>query len=58
MTDVKPTKEFLLGADLPWEEVAPGMTRQIMGFDGKIMLVKVRFEPGPSARSTSTTTRR
>ena len=46
MTDVKPTKEFLLGADLPWEEVAPGMTRQIMGFDGKIMLVKVRFEPG------------
>ncbi len=28
------------------EEVAPGMTRQIMGYDSDIMLVKVNFEKG------------
>ncbi len=28
------------------ENVAPGMTRQIMGYDSDIMLVKVDFEKG------------
>ena len=28
------------------EEVAPGMTRQIMGYDSDIMLVKVNFKKG------------
>ena len=46
MSNVRATKEFLLGEELPWEEVGPGLSRQIMGFDDKIMLVKVRFEPG------------
>lgn len=40
------SQEFLLGSELPWEPVAPGMKRQIMGFDGKIMMVKVQFEAG------------
>ena len=31
-------------SDIPLEEVAPGMTRQIMGYDTHIMLVKVYFE--------------
>ncbi|MEM9547081.1 MAG: cupin domain-containing protein [Bacteroidota bacterium] len=44
--DIKPTKGFFFGEDTEWEEVAPGLTRQIMGYDDKIMLVKARFEKG------------
>lgn len=40
------SKEFLLGSEVEWEEVAPKLKRQIMGFDDKIMLVKVAFEAG------------
>ncbi len=40
------TKEFLFGADVPWEQVGEGLSRQILTFDDKIMLVKVRFETG------------
>lgn len=40
------SKEFLYGDSLTWEEVGPGLKRQIHGFDDKIMLVKVHFEPG------------
>ena len=40
------SKEFLLGDDVPWETVGPGLQRQLHGYDDKIMLVKVRFEPG------------
>jgi quercetin dioxygenase-like cupin family protein len=43
---IEPTKGFFLNADTPVEEVAPGLTRQIMGFDDKIMLVKAIFEEG------------
>ncbi len=46
MDSIKPSKEFLFGAELPWEEVGPGLKRQIMGFDNKIMMVKVKFEAG------------
>lgn len=46
MEPIKPSKEFLLGSELPWEEVGPGLKRQIMGFDGKIMMVKVKFDAG------------
>jgi quercetin dioxygenase-like cupin family protein len=37
---------FLIGAELPMENPAPGVTRQIMGYDGQLMLVKVMFEKG------------
>ncbi|MDP5169178.1 MAG: cupin domain-containing protein [Bacteroidia bacterium] len=40
------SKEFLFGADIEWEEVAPKLKRQVMGFDDKIMLVKVDFKAG------------
>ncbi|MEM9929085.1 MAG: cupin domain-containing protein [Bacteroidota bacterium] len=43
---MKASKEYLYGDDIPWEEVGPGLKRQIHGFDDKIMLVKVHFEPG------------
>ena len=44
--DIKPTKGFFFGDGQEWEEVAPGLTRQVMGYDGKIMLVKAKFETG------------
>ena len=30
----------------PWEEADKGITRQIMGFNTQLMLVKVKFEKG------------
>jgi len=44
--DIKPTKGFFHGEEQEWEEVAPGLTRQVMGYDGQIMLVKAKFETG------------
>ena len=44
--NIEPTKGFFFGNDTEWEQVAPGLSRQIMGFDGKIMLVKAKFETG------------
>ena len=44
--EIKPTKEFFIGENTPWEEVGPGLKRQMMGYDGKIMLVKVNFDEG------------
>ena len=37
------SKNFLLANDLKWENPAPGITRQIMGYDEKMMMVKVVF---------------
>lgn len=44
--EIKPTKEFFFSDETEWEEVAPGLRRQIMGYDGKIMLVKADFQVG------------
>ncbi len=41
---IEPTKEFFIGRDTEWEQVAPGLSRQIMGFDEHIMLVKAKFD--------------
>ncbi len=46
MSTVKPSNEFLLGSDIEWEEIGPGLKRQVMGYDDKIMLVKVNFKAG------------
>ena len=43
---MKASKEFLFGKEVAWEEVGPGLRRQILGFDDKIMLVKVDFKAG------------
>jgi len=37
---------FLKNSDIQMETVAPGMTRQIMGYDSDLMLVVVNFEKG------------
>ena len=44
--DINPTKGFWLSSETEWEEVKPGLERQIMGFDKKIMLVKAKFDKG------------
>ena len=31
---------------MPWENPGPGITRQIMAYDGQLMMVKVHFEKG------------
>lgn len=40
------SKEFIFGDDLEWEVVGEGLKRKIMGYDDKIMLVKVDFQVG------------
>jgi quercetin dioxygenase-like cupin family protein len=40
------SKEFIFGDELAWETVGKGLKRKIMGYDDKIMLVKVDFQVG------------
>ena len=40
------TPAFLKGHTIEVEEVAPGMSRQMLGFNDEIMMVKVFFEEG------------
>ena len=40
------SENFLLGEKLPWEDVGGGLNRQVMGYDGQLMLVKIKFEKG------------
>jgi len=42
----KQSKIFLIGKEIDWEELGGGVSRQIMGFDDNIMMVKVRFQKG------------
>lgn len=38
------SKSFLFENEIHWEPAGEGVTRQIMGYDGQLMLVKVKFE--------------
>lgn len=40
------SKEVLYEKDYGWEDVGGGVSRQIFGYDEKIMMVKVKFEQG------------
>ncbi len=40
------SNHFLIEKEVPWEVAAEGITRQIMGFDATMMMVKVKFEKG------------
>jgi quercetin dioxygenase-like cupin family protein len=40
------SKKFIKSNDIEWETVGEGVKRQIMGYDDRIMLVKVQFEKG------------
>lgn len=37
---------FQVNEEIPWEVAAPGIKRQVCGYNEKIMLVKARFEKG------------
>ena len=37
---------FVLENEKVWEPAGEGVVRQIMGYDGQVMLVKVKFEQG------------
>jgi quercetin dioxygenase-like cupin family protein len=36
----------ILGRSSEWEQLGPGLSRQILGWDNQIMMVKVKFEKG------------
>lgn len=40
------SESFLFEKELPWEPAGEGTERQIMGYDGQLMLVKVKFQKG------------
>ncbi len=37
---------FQIESDIEWQSPSPGIQRQIMGYDGQLMMVKVKFEQG------------
>lgn len=37
---------FQIAKEMEWENPGPGIKRQIMGYDGQLMMVKVVFEEG------------
>ena len=39
-------KRFQIEKEMGWENPGPGIRRQIMGYDGQLMMVKVDFEKG------------
>ena len=40
------SERYQIGAEIAWEQPAPGIRRQIMAYDGQLMMVKVDFEKG------------
>lgn len=46
--EIKKTRSntFITEQEKVWEPAGEGVTRQIMGYDGQVMLVKVKFEKG------------
>ncbi len=40
------SEKFKLSDDIQWEELGGGVSRQILGWDNQIMMVKVKFEKG------------
>ena len=40
------SKTAILSRSNEWEQLGPGLSRQILGWDNQIMMVKVKFEKG------------
>ncbi len=40
------SEKFILTEGMEWEQLGGGVSRQFLGFDNQIMMVKVRFEKG------------
>lgn len=45
-TEIQGSNSFIRTADVEWEGPAPGISRQILGYDRELMLVRVVFEAG------------
>ena len=43
---IKGSGPFIKSADIEWEAPDTGITRQVLGYDGELMLVRVVFEKG------------
>jgi len=43
------SKRFFYESGSSWEEVWPGITRKVIGYDDRLMLVKVKFIKGAEA---------
>ncbi|MDO4163678.1 MAG: cupin domain-containing protein [Bacteroides sp.] len=37
---------FISSKEKPWEPAGEGVMRQVLGYDGQVMIVKVKFEKG------------
>lgn len=37
---------FQVSAETPWTDLGDGIQRQVLGYDDRVMLVKVKFEKG------------
>lgn len=46
MAITETTKAFIENVDIPWQQMADGVRRKIMGYDEKLMVVKVAFDKG------------
>lgn len=40
------SETFIHGDKIEWEPAGEGVRRQILGYDGQVMLVKIKFEKG------------
>ncbi len=40
------SENFLFGTELPTVEVDGGLTRKLMGYDGQLMLLEIKFKTG------------
>jgi quercetin dioxygenase-like cupin family protein len=44
MSATTQTPAFVKGGDAPWQQMAPGVRRQILGYGPELMMVRVDFE--------------
>jgi quercetin dioxygenase-like cupin family protein len=44
MNTIVQSSSFQVNEQIPWEDAAPGIQRQVFGYDNNIMMVKVKFE--------------
>ena len=45
-TSIQGSGPFIKSAAVEWQVPDPGITRQVLGYDGELMLVRVVFEEG------------
>ena len=40
------SSKFIKSNEISWENPAQGLSRQILGYDGQLMMVRIKFEKG------------